>query len=161
MNNCKKQLPVNIDIDLSDSMNSIESLIAFFEKNSNYFQGDTIVIAEGPPISADESNVSGKSILPILIEKSAYHCIHKSFFFAPTYFFCFSEQTKKANYLAHVWMLFDRVKIMTVKKCIIPSSLEQLSINYSLTEDSCFDSKNYVSICIKGEFDSDLHLRIY
>ncbi len=144
-------------INLSDCVDRVDALEAFFERHSEWFLGDTIVIAEGPPVSRDEKQVPVEHTLRFLAENSTYHAIRKHLLFAPAYAFCFSAQHQKARLLARAWFLFDRLKIITVSKCEM-QAFERLSFVFSLDEDPVFEPTKYVAIGLKGEFDSDLHL---
>lgn len=151
---------VSTHINLSDSADRLKDLEAFFEQHSKWFHGDTIVIAEGPPVSSDEKQVLAEPAFRLLIENSTYHYVRKHLFFAPSYAFCFSEWLQKSRILAYAWFLFDLLKIITVGKCSM-QEFEKLSLVFSLDEDPAFDTTKYVTICLKGEFDSDMHLRSF
>lgn len=150
----------SINVDLSDFLCSANELENFFDRHNEWFNGDTIVIAEGPPTSSDENQLSVRNSLRFLHELSTCNYVRKVPFFAPSYVFCFSQQCKKTQALAYIWFLFDRLKIFTVRKCEC-QALEKVSISFSLDEDRVFDTTQYISICLKGEFDSELYLRKY
>lgn len=147
-----------LHIDLSNYLDSIEKLESFFEQHIEWFLGNAIVIAEGPPASINEKQLPVDPTLDYLYGKSSFHKLHQYLFRAPVYVFWFSEQPQKSHILACLWFLFERLKVITVSRCNM-QEISHLSHNFSLKKDSALDSSSYVTICLKGEFDSDFLLQ--